>query len=234
MEASENAAANGPSSTIRQDYRTIQDLVFTTLRDEILSGELEPGERLNTSQLSERLGVSRTPIREALNRLTSIGLVENIPHRGAFVRKLSIEEIIEIYYIRAALEGIAARLAARNLKQEEIQQLLHLCDGMESHLSTGNYQKILETNFAFHNTIYQAAQSPRLQNLILQYYSQSEQYRALGLELPGRYSEICQEHRNLALALARRDVEAAELQAREHHLNTARRIAKSVGRDVQI
>ena len=234
MEASENSVANGPATTIRQDYRTIQDLVFTTLRDEILSGELEPGERLNTSQLSERLGVSRTPIREALNRLTSIGLVENIPHRGAFVRKLSIEEIIEMYYIRAALEGIAARLAARNLTEEEIQQLLQYCDQMESHLSTGHYQKILDTNFEFHSIIYQAAQSPRLQNLILQYYRHSEQYRALGLELPGRYAEICQEHRNLALALAERDMEGAESNAREHHLNTARRIAKSVGREEPI
>jgi DNA-binding GntR family transcriptional regulator len=234
MEASENSVANGPATTIRQDYRTIQDLVFTTLRDEILSGELGPGERLNTSQLSERLGVSRTPIREALNRLTSIGLVENIPHRGAFVRKLSIEEIIEMYYIRAALEGIAARLAARNLKEEEIQQLLGYCDEMESHLSTGDYQRILETNFEFHSIIYQAAQSPRLQSLILQYYRQSEQYRALGLELPGRYAEICQEHRSLALALAERDIEGAESKAREHHLNTARRIAKSVGREEQI
>lgn len=234
MEASENSVANGPATTIRQDYRTIQDLVFTTLRDEILSGELVPGERLNTSQLSERLGVSRTPIREALNRLTSIGLVENIPHRGAFVRKLSIEEIIEMYYIRAALEGIAARLAARNLKEEEIQQLLQFCDEMESHLSTGDYHKILETNFEFHSIIYQAAQSPRLQNLILQYYRHSEQYRALGLELPGRYAEICQEHRDLALALAERNMEGAESKAREHHLNTARRIAKSVGREEQI
>jgi len=234
MESSDNSVANGPSATIRQDYRTIQDIVFTTLRDEILSGQLEPGERLNTSQLAERLGVSRTPIREALNRLTSIGLVENIPHRGAFVRRLSIEEIIEIYYIRAALEGIAARLAAQNLKEEETQQLLQLCDEMESHLSIGNYQKILEKNFQFHSIVYRAAHSPRLESLILQYYSQSEQYRALGLELPGRYSEICREHRCLALALAARDIEGAESCAREHHLNTARRIAQSVGSQMQI
>ena len=234
MEMADNSVENEQITPIRQDYRTIQDIVFTTLRDDILSGRVKPGEKLNTSQLSQRLGVSRTPIRESLNRLTSIGLVENIPHRGAYVRKLSIEEIIEIYYIRAALEGIAARLATRNLKEEEIQRLLGICDEMESYLSSGDYQKILEINFQFHNTVYQAAQSPRLHSLISQYYRQSEQYRALGLELPGRYTEICEEHRNIARALEARDMERAEYYAREHHLNTARRIARSVGSKIQI
>ena len=221
-------------TSIRSGYRTIQDIVFTTLRDEILSGELKPGDRLNTNQLSQRLGVSRTPVREALNRLTSVGLVENIPHRGAFVRKLSIEEIIEIYYIRAALEGIAARLATRNLKPEDTRHLMQLCDEMEVHLTTEDDEKVLETNYQFHITIYQAAQSPRLESLILQHYRQSEQYRALGLDLPGRHAEICEEHRNLVQAMADGDVERAESCAREHHLNTARRIAQSVGSQIQI
>jgi len=234
LENVENSVTNIPNSAIRSDYRRIQDIVFTTLRDEILSGKLKPKEKLNTNQLAERLGVSRTPIREAINRLMSVGLVETVPHRGAYVRELSIEEVIEIYYIRAALEGIAARLAAQNLQQEEIQLLLQYCDDIETHLSLEDYQKILETNFLFHEIIYKAAKSPRLQNLILQYYRQSEQYRALGLELPGRYAEICAEHRNIANALAEGDIDKAEFYAREHHLNTARRIAESIGVDIQV
>ena len=234
MENGENSAAHTPDTPIRQNYQRIQDIVFTTIRDEILSGKLQPNEKLNTNQLAERLGVSRTPIREALNRLMSVGLVETVPHRGASVRALSIEEVIEIYYIRAALEGIAARLAARNLKPADIELLLQYCNDIEAHLSGEDYQKILETNYLFHTIIYEAAQSPRLQTLILQYYRQSEQYRALGLELPGRYTEICVEHRNIANALAEGDIEKAEFYAREHHLNTARRIAKSIGSDIQI
>ena len=234
MENIENSVVDMPGNATISDYRRIQDIVFTTLRDEILSGKLKPKEKLNTNQLAERLGVSRTPIREAINRLMSVGLVETVPHRGAYVRELSIEEVIEIYYIRAALEGIAARLAARNLQQDEIELLLQYCDDIETHLSLEDYEKILETNFLFHKIIYQAAQSPRLQNLILQYYRQSEQYRALGLELPGRYAEICDEHRHIAEALAERDIEKAEFYAREHHLNTARRIAKSIGSSIQI
>ncbi len=217
-----------------EDYRTMQDIVFTTLRGEILTGRLEPGERLNTIRLAQRLGVSRMPVREALSRLASAGLVEYIPHRGAFVKKLSIEEVIEIYYIRAALEGIAARLAARNLTGSEIARLLELSAEMGRRAAGGHDAEILGINQEFHYIIYRAARSPRLEGLIMQYYQHSSQYRALGLDLPGRYDEILTEHRNIAQALAARDPECAEVAAREHHLNTARRIARSVGSRLKI
>ncbi len=234
MEHGENLEADTPDIRILNNYQRIQDLVFTTLRDEILSNKLKPNEKLNTNQLAKRLGVSRTPIREALNRLISIGLVETLPHRGIYIRKLSIEEVIDLYYIRAALDGISARLAVRNLSKEETKRLLQLCDDMETQFHIGDFKKFLEFNFLFHQTIYKATQSPQLQNLLFQFYSQSEHYRSLGLELPGRYKQICEEHRNLATALADGDMDRAEFCAREHHFNTAKQIAKSIGSDIQI
>ena len=234
MEHGENSEADTPDIRILNNYQRIQDLVFTTLRDEILSNKLKPNEKLNTNQLAKRLGVSRTPIREALNRLISIGLVETLPHRGIYIRKLSIEEVIDLYYIRAALDGISARLAVRNLSKEETKRLLQLCDDMETQFHIGDFKKFLEFNFLFLQTIYKATQSPQLQNLLFQFYSQSEHYRSLGLELPGRYKQICEEHRNLATALADGDMERAEFCAREHHFNTAKQIAKSIGSDIQI
>lgn len=219
---------------VRNSYRTMQNIVYKKLLDEILSGRLGPGERLNTSELAERLGVSRTPIREALNQLFSIGLAERIPHRGAFVKKLSVGEVIELYYIRAALEGAAARLATSNFTDDEIRRLSDLCDSMEQYLAEGDHQAILGLNYDFHSTIYQAARSPRLEALIMQYYGQSEQYRALGLELPGRYAEICAEHRAILSAFQDRDRDRAEFHAREHHFNTARRIARYAGSSIEI
>ena len=210
---------------IRGKYRSIQDIVFTTLRDEILMGKLKPGDSLNTVELSERLGVSRTPIREALNRLISIGLVEEAPHRSACVKKLSVDQIIEIYYIRAALSGIAARLAARTITEMEINQLFKLCDKMDADIEHGQPKAMLEDNLKFHSIIYKAAKSSRLEDLAMQYHTQSEQYQALGLELPGRYEEICAEHRSLANALAAGDRDGAEFKARQHLFNTAKRIA---------
>ena len=212
---------------IRAKYRSIQDIVFSTLRDEIVSHSLKPGDTLNTVELSKRLGVSRTPIREALNRLISIGLVEEAPHRSCCVKKLSADQLIEIYYIRAALSGVAARLAATRISKADAQQLSDLCDQMEETDEPDQSKAMLEKNREFHNIINVAANSPRLEGLLEQYYSQSQQYRALALELPGRFAEICTEHRKIAVAVAEGDKDKAEAYTREHYFNTARRIAQA-------
>ncbi|HWR11807.1 MAG TPA: GntR family transcriptional regulator [Rectinemataceae bacterium] len=212
---------------IRAKYRSIQDIVFTTLRDEIVSHTLKPGDIMNTVELSSRLGVSRTPIREALNRLISIGLVEEAPHRSCCVKKLSADQLIEIYYIRAALSGVAARLAATKISDADRRQLEILCEQMEKTNEPDESSIMLEKNREFHNIIIAAANSPRLKDILEQYYSQSQQYRALALELPGRFAEICAEHRKIAEALARGDKDGAEAYTREHYFNTARRIAQA-------
>jgi DNA-binding GntR family transcriptional regulator len=234
LENDEDFTIDTPDIRILHNYQRIQDLVFTTLRDEILSGKLQPNEKLNTNQISKRLGVSRTPIREALNRLISIGLVETLPHRGIYIKEFSIEEIINLYYIRAALDGIAARLAATNLNKQEKESLLQFCDEMEKQYHLGDFQKFLEINLQFHEIVYKATHSSQLQDLLFQYYNLSEQYRSLGLELPGRYEQICGEHRNIANALVNDDRDKAEFYAREHHFNTAKQIAKSIGLEIQI
>jgi DNA-binding GntR family transcriptional regulator len=223
-----------PDDSIRQVYRSMQDIVLERLKDEIFSGYLKPGDSLNTLQLSKRLGVSRTPIREALNHLTLIGLAENQPHKGCSVRKLSVEQIIELYFIRGALAGIAARLAVHNLNEEEKQHLSKLCDEMSALLEADEKEKMLRKNAQFHEIIQRAAQSPQLEMLITQFYTQSEQYRHLALELPGRYQEVCTEHRKILEAVQKGDGEAAEQYSREHHFNTARRIAKSIGKEITI
>jgi DNA-binding GntR family transcriptional regulator len=222
------------SQSIRQDYRTMHDLVFNTLMEDILSGQLKPGEKLNISEISERLEVSRTPVREALKQLMSVGLVENVPHRSPFVKKLSIEEVIELYYIRGALEGVASRLAAQRLSDEQIEELETLCRRMEEKARSGKYDDFIEDNSKFHFLVYKATNSPRLQEMVLQYYRQCEQYRALVMELPGSYDEVCQEHKNILNAFKDRDLEKADNFARQHHFNSARRIAKSVDSSIRI
>ena len=222
------------SESIRSVYRSMQDIVFETLRDEILSGKLPPASALNTLSLSKRLGVSRTPIREALNRLVATGLVENVAHRGSFVRKLSIGQVVEIYYIRAALAGVCARLATRRITDAQKKKLVALCDKMERDTSGGDLKAMLRHNFEFHEIIFKAAHSPGIESLALQYYHQSEQFRALSLELPGRSAEACKEHRGILNAILAGDADGAERSSREHQLNTARRIAQSLGYEGEI
>lgn len=212
---------------IRNLYHSIQDIVFTTLRDEIASHALKPGDSLNTVELSKRLGVSRTPIREALNRLISLGLVEEAPHRSCRVKSFSTDQLLEIYYIRAALSGVAARLAATRISFRDKVRLLDLCDQMERTEEPEQSAVMLEKNQEFHDIVIAAASSPRLSDILGQYYSQSRQYRALALELPGRFTQICAEHRRIAEALNAGERENAETATREHYLNTARCIARA-------
>ena len=219
---------------IRNEHKSMQSIVFGKIKDEILAGGLKPGDPLNTLELSNRLGVSRTPIREALNHLTIVGLVEYIPYRGAFVKKLSVEQIIELYYIRGALAGVAARLAIKNLSKKQFEKLSILCEKMEELLAAKKHSQMLEINSEFHEIIQKATQSPAIEGLMDQFYTQTEQYRQLALELPGRYKEVCAEHRRIYESFQRGSRESAEFYSREHYFNTARCIAAAFDKDIDI
>jgi DNA-binding GntR family transcriptional regulator len=219
---------------IRNDHKSMQSIVFEKIKNEILNGGLKPGDPLNTLRLSNRLGVSRTPIREALNHLTLVGLVESIPYRGAFVKKLSVEQIIELYYIRGALAGVSARLANKNLSKKHFEKLSLLCEKMEDFLAAKEHSQMLEINSEFHEIIQKATQSPAIEGLMDQYYTQTEQYRQLALEIPGRFKEVCAEHRRIYESFQRGDRESAEFYSREHYFNTARCIAAAFDKDIDI
>jgi len=228
---SDSSAQDGK---IRRDYRTMNELVFHSLLDDVLSGQLKPGEKLNIDEIARRMGVSRTPVREALKQLVAAGLIENEPHRSPFVKTLSFEEIIELYCIRAALDGTASRLATPHLSGEQIDQLDDFCRQMESLVELRQYNETLAINSKFHSLIYLAAEAPRLRELCLQFYRHTEQARHLVIDLPGSHAEICQEHRAIAKALRLRDGAAADASTREHYFNSARRVAKSVGKAITI
>ncbi len=219
---------------IRNEHKSMQSIVFGKIKDEILNGGLKAGDQLNTLELSNRLGVSRTPIREALNHLTIVGLVEYIPYRGAFVKKLSVDQIIELYYIRGALAGVAARLAIKNLSKKQFEKLSILCEKMEELLAAKKHSQMLEINSEFHEIIQKATQSPAIEGLMDQYYTQTEQYRQLALELPGRYKEVCAEHRRIYESFQRGSRESAEFYSREHYFNTARCIAGAFDKNIDI
>ena len=220
--------------TVRRDYRTMNELVFHSLLDDILAGRLKPGERLNIDEISQRMGVSRTPVREALKQLVAAGLVENEPHRSPFVKTLSFEDIIELFCIRAALDGMASRLATHHLSGEQLDTLDSYCHQMESLVELRQYNETLAINFKFHSLIYDAAKAPRLRESCLQFYRHTEQARHLVIDLPGSHAEICEEHRVIAKALRMRDSEAADDGTRQHYFNSARRVAKSVGKEITV
>ncbi|MBI5032553.1 MAG: GntR family transcriptional regulator [Chloroflexi bacterium] len=212
-------------------YRTMQGIVYDTIREAILEGRYKPGQRLVADDLAKELGVSRMPIREALQRLEVIGLVTSAPHRGTSVSELSEIEIIEIYHIRAVLEGLAARLATPHLTCTHHQQLNDLLIQMEQSTSTQEIDQILQLNHAFHLIIWNAADAPRLLVLMENLYDASRRFRRTSLQVPGRLAQIAQEHRKMLKALMQRDVDLAERYAIEHHEITATILLDSIHRN---
>jgi DNA-binding GntR family transcriptional regulator len=189
--------------------RTITEQVLARLRDLILEGALAPGSRIDQAQLAQRFGVSMVPVREALARLQSSGLVRIVPHRGVFVEALSAEELVDIYHVREVLEEQAARLAAPNLTDADIAALEALDRQMVVTADAGDFETFLQINREFHFVIYRAARRRYLLQTIEQLWDQSTRYRRLQLHaIPERARASLFETQAIVAAGRRRDAEA--------------------------
>lgn len=189
--------------------RTITEEVLGRLRELLLQGVLKPGTRIDQAELAASFGVSTVPVREALLRLQSAGLVEVIPHRGVFVSEVSVEELLDIYTTRELLEEQAARLAAVNLNESVVETLEDLAAGMQAAASRKQLDELLALNREFHFTIYRAAKRRHLLQLIEQLWDLSTRYAHLQLHaVPDRASEALYEIRSIVSACERKDADA--------------------------
>ncbi|MFZ5648568.1 MAG: GntR family transcriptional regulator [Bacillota bacterium] len=198
----------------------IRDKVYEKLRRAILEGRLKPGTRLVERRLAEQLKVSRTPVREVIRMLELEGLISYLPRAGAVVAIVDKEEVLEIYRIRAVLEGLAARLAAEKIGYDQIKRLENLLGTMEIHTGPGELDQIEQTHQEFNDLIYKAAGSPRLYSMIASLVDHINRYVRMGYGLPGRIAEANREHRRLVEALALHDGDLAEAVARKHIENS--------------
>ena len=144
------------------EYLPLRDVVFQTLRQAILNGELKPGERLMEIQLAQKLGVSRTPVREAIRKLELEGLVLMIPRKGAEVAEITIKDLEDVLEVRAALEELAVCDACENITEEQILALKEAADNFQAALESDDLVKCAETDMAFHEIIYSATTNKRL------------------------------------------------------------------------
>ena len=135
------------------EYLPLRDVVFNTLRQAIITGEFAPGERLMEISLANRLGVSRTPVREAIRKLELEGFVVMIPRRGTYVADISIKDINEVYEIRTSLDVLAAGLAAERINDDELETLQRLLVEIGQHIEENNMDKIVEVDIAFHDVL---------------------------------------------------------------------------------
>lgn len=199
-------------------YKPLRDVVFETLRDAIIRQVLKPGERLMEIQLADEMGVSRTPVREAIRKLELEGLVVMVPRKGAYVAGVSMKDIHEVYEVRSALEMLAVTLAAERITDEELDALERqvLRESEEESKKDGSLDNIIYIDSSFHDIIYQAAHNQRLVQFVNILQEQLQRFRAASLARPGRSKTALEEHKKIVEALSERNGELAARLAREH------------------
>lgn len=198
------------------EYLPLRDIVFQTLRNAILTGELEPGERLMETQLGEKLGVSRTPIREAIRKLELEGLVIMVPRKGAQVAPFTEKDIIDVLEVRASLEALAARLACKRMDDRAFLRLQLVITEYEYALRDGDIETMIEKDVEFHETIFNASQNDRLIQLFSSMGEQIQRYRVTYFKNVTESERVLAEHNALLDALKARNEELAASLATEH------------------
>lgn len=198
------------------EYLPLRDIVFQTLRTAILSGELEPGERLMETQLGEKLGVSRTPIREAIRKLELEGLVIMVPRKGAQVAPFTEKDILDVLEVRASLEALAARLACKRMDDRAFLRLQLALTEYEYALRDGDIETMIDKDVEFHETMFNATQNDRLIQLFNSMGEQVQRYRVTYFKNAAESERVAVEHQHLLTALKERDEELASRLATEH------------------
>ena len=204
-----------PSRAPRRERRVLRDEIRDRLIEQILNGKLAPGERIVEMRIAQQFGVSQAPVREALRDLDLLGFVVSSPFRGAIVRQISVEELVQLYPIRAVLEGLAARHAAQRIDQATVKKLEGLLATMRTAAARGDHRRAVEADFAFHLTIVEASGNRLLQQIwdrmrlaTTTFLTVSRSHHSL--------PEIVERHAAVVEALRTSDPDAAERALRLH------------------
>lgn len=212
-------------------YKPLRELVLDAIREAIIGGTLKPRERLMEIQLAEELGVSRTPIREALRKLELEGFIVMVPRKGAYVADFSFKDIADIFEIRAALEGLAAALAAERITDEEMENMERLLAEKAEAIARNDIERIVEVDTKFHEAIYQASRNKRLWSIISNLREQIQRFRSTSLAYPGRSKQSLEEHRVIVEAIQARDVAQSRQVAQEHIENAENSMIDAIKKD---
>lgn len=191
-------------------HQTLREKILETIRDAILKGTMKPGERVSEPELAERFGISRTPIREAFRQLESEGYLEVIPRKGAIVASLSERDIEEFYAIKIILEGFAAKMAAENLTEKDIERLESINERLQKIAEEGDVKNFFRVHNEFHDLFIKAAGNDKLYEMINQLVMRFKRLRLASLSQPGRMEISVEEHRNMIEAFKNHDGERAD------------------------
>lgn len=201
------------------DKYSLRGQVFQEIREDILKGKFKENEELREATLGKKLGVSRTPVREALRQLELEGLVHIIPNKGAYVTGITEKDVHDIYMTRSMLEGLCARWAAEHISEEQIQEMEEVLLLTEYHLNRGNAEQLAELDGKFHEVLYDASQSRILRHILSDFHKYVQVARKRSVKKEDRAKKSLEEHREILNALRTGDADRAEELAHIHILN---------------
>ncbi|MFT8887386.1 MAG: GntR family transcriptional regulator [Ethanoligenens sp.] len=207
---------------------SLSERVFEEIQESILNGALSPGDPLPEIKLSEELGVSRTPVREALGKLELEGLVKSIPNRGTLVIGISEKDIDDIYTIRMYVEGLAAKWAAQHIADEQLNQLRSIVELQEFYVEKKDFLQVWQLDSRFHQLLYKASGSHVLRHTLSNLHRYIQRVRELSIKKPGRAIPSVREHRNILESIIKQDGELAEKLTFEHIRNAHQNIQKGI------
>ena len=197
--------------------KTLHQEIVAQIQEMIHKGILVKGQKIDEKRLCESMGVSRTPVREALRLLKSEGLIDLIPHKGAYVSQPCIEEINDMFEVMSVLEGTCARLAATNMKEKDFKRIESLHEELDEHYRNRDYEAYLKRNYVFHVFVQELAGNKVLNDVINGLRQKIQLYRQKQLYQPERFEQSIQEHRDLLEAFRKKDPSSAE-SLMKHHL----------------
>ena len=202
-----------------RDYKNAREAAFEKIKEAIIKGHFKPGEKLVEQTLAQEMGVSRTPVREAIRRLEAEGFVVSIPRKGVVVSRADKEEIVQLYSIRAELEGLAARWAIENADEDDMRKLDEAISRMEETAASGDLDGVVQSNALFHDAIAQASKSRILCTLLKTLQDNIQRFRFQSLHLPRRPEAALAEHKEIVAAIKEKKTEEADRLLKEHLQN---------------
>ncbi|MBU3841320.1 MAG: GntR family transcriptional regulator [Candidatus Ruminococcus intestinipullorum] len=203
--------------------------VFQKLREDILSGKYQEHTELRESTLGKELGVSRTPVREALRQLELEGLVTIVPNKGAYVTGISWKDIVDIYKIRSLLEGLCVKMAVEHITEEQLEELeevILLSEFQVQKTSGSNTDQVVNLDGRFHKILYEAANSRILCHTLMDYHKYVQKARKLSIVSKDREKESIKEHKQILLAIREKNADLAESLVKEHILHVMENLKK--------
>ena len=200
---------------------SLRGRVFRKLREDILSGVYEDQAELREITIGEELGVSRTPVREALRQLELEGLVAIIPNKGAYVTSIKAKDVADIYHVRSMLEGLCARWATEHITEEQIGRLEEILVLSEFHVQRGNGDtaQVSKLDGKFHQVLYEASDSRILEHVLSDFHKYVQMARKLSVKKKERAEKSIAEHRDILEAIRNKDADLAEKLANQHIMN---------------